>query len=36
MNKKFFMNYAEGKEVPTVKYDNEETATKEAEILPRN
>lgn len=33
MNKDFFMNYAEGQGAPTVKYDNEETATKEAERL---
>lgn len=33
MNKDFFMNYAEGQGAPTVKYDNEATATKEAERL---
>jgi hypothetical protein len=33
MNKDFFMNYAEGQGAPTVKYDNETTATKEAERL---
>jgi hypothetical protein len=36
MNKEFFMNYAEGKGVPTVKYNDETTATKEAERLSEN
>jgi hypothetical protein len=33
MNKEFFMNYAEGQGAPTVKYEDEKTATKEAERL---
>ncbi len=33
MNKDFFMNYAEGQGAPTVKYDDQNTATKEAERL---
>jgi hypothetical protein len=33
MNKYFFMNYAEGQGAPTVKYDDEETAIKDAERL---
>jgi hypothetical protein len=33
MNKEFFMNYAEGQGVPTVKYDDQNTATNEAERL---
>jgi ribonucleotide monophosphatase NagD (HAD superfamily) len=33
MDTEFFMNYAEGKKTPTVKYNNEKAATKEAERL---
>ncbi|MDR2009922.1 MAG: hypothetical protein LBQ22_05525 [Bacteroidales bacterium] len=33
MKQNFFMNYADGQGAPTVKYDNETTATKEAERL---
>jgi DNA-binding LacI/PurR family transcriptional regulator len=33
MNTEFFMNYAEGKGTPTVKYNEEKAATKEAERL---
>jgi predicted flap endonuclease-1-like 5' DNA nuclease len=33
MNDEFFMNYAEGKESPTVKYNDEKESAKEAERL---
>ena len=33
MKQEFFMNYAEGQNAPTVKYDDEKAATKEAERL---